>query len=269
MAIRRTLQRLIDLIQTHRDSVIALLHHGRYKAGLEGHISRTAMLAGCIANAMGLDRRSINTVCLHTFPALAPLAHLEERWSSPSSHQKQEIYKRMMNAPGRSLSAGAGVVRDLVAQYESSGLTHEGDSPYGKDLPCSLAGRIVAVAALYDALRGDLEEGERCRPVAAKGVLMSLEEMMRGNRLPPGIDKDVVGVLLHMMGSLPPGSVVRLENGACGIVRQRPYIIQLTDTFGRYLERPRMTHAKRGTPLNPPLGLDMGPPLAYSDGGEK
>ena len=48
MAIRRTLQRLIDLIQTHRDSVIALLHHGRYKAGLEGHISRTAMLAGVL-----------------------------------------------------------------------------------------------------------------------------------------------------------------------------------------------------------------------------
>ena len=106
-----------------------------------------------------------------------------------------------MNAPGRSLSAGR----------ESFAIWSHNMNPPGspmREIPptvrtsCSLAGRIVAVAALYDALRGDLEEGERCRPVAAKGVLMSLEEMMRGNRLPPGIDKDVVGVLLHMMGSL-------------------------------------------------------------------
>ena len=129
----------------------------------------------------------------------------------------------------------------------------------------SLAGRIVTVAATYDSMRGNLVEGERCRPISPKEVLMSLSDMMQGNRLPAGVDKDIIGVLLHMMGSLPPGSVVKMENGAFGILRDRPYVVQLTDTFGRYLDRPRISRAKRATPLSPPLGLDMGPAIAWFD----
>jgi len=267
MAIRRTLQRLIDLIQLQRDTVLSLIHYGRYRHGLEGHTTRTALLAGCIAHTMGLDRRWINSVCLYTFPSTAPLAHLDEYWSSGTRGQIEETYGRALSSPGSSMSVGAGVVRDLIAQYETGAFGQGKEEPYGPELKASLAGRIVAVAATYDSMRGNLIEGERCRPISPKEVLMSLDQMMQSGRLAAGIDKDIVGVLLHMMGNMPPGSVVRLENGAFGIVRERPDVVQLTDTFGRYLQRPRISRVKKGTPLSPPLGLDMGPALAWSDEG--
>ena len=265
MAIRRTLQRLIDQIQSQRDGVIALIHYGRFRHGLEGHVARTSLMAGCIAHTMGLDRRWINNICLHAFPALAPLLALEQYWSSPTRGQLEETYARAMKTPGRSLSAGAGVVRDLVAQYEASAVAKGDEELYGKALKMSLAGRIVTVASTYDSMRGNLIEGDRCRPISPKEVLMSFSDMMQGDRLPTGVDKDIVGVLLHMMGSLPPGSVVKMENGAFGILRDRPNVVQLTDTFGRYLERPRISRAKRATPLSPPLGLNMGPAIAWFD----
>ena len=265
MAIRRTLQRLIDQIQSQRDGIIALVHYGRFRHGLEGHVARTSLMAGCIAHTMGLDRRWINSICLYAFPALAPLLALEDYWSSPTRGQLEETYSRAMKTPSRSLSAGAGVVRDLVAQYEASAVAKGDHELYGKELQMSLAGRIITVAAMYDTMRGNLIEGDRCRPISPKEVIMNFNNMMQGNRLAPGVDKDIVGVLLHMMGALPPGSVVKMENGSFGILRDRPNVVQLTDTFGRYLERPRVTRAKRATPLSPPLGLDMGPAIAWFD----
>lgn len=265
MAIRRTLQRLIDLIQLNRDSVLAMVHYGRYRHGLEGHVSRTALLAGCLAHTMGLDRRWISTVCLYVFPAMSPLIKLDDYWSSPTRGQAQEAYGQALATPSKSTSVGAGVVRDLIAQYETGSIHERKEAPFGEHLRLSLAGRIVALAAAYDAMRANLMEGDRCRPISPKEVLMSLEEMKRTDRLPLGLDPDLIGVLIQMMGSIPPGSLVRLENGACGIVRERPNTIQMTDTFGRYLTRPRITKAKKATPLSPPLGLDMGPVLAWSE----
>jgi len=265
ISIRRVLQRIVDYFQRRGDFMIALAQVGRYDEGLAGHIARSSVMAAGLGKALRLERRLVGQAALAVFTSRAPLAMLGGVWNAPRPGQAKEAYEtafsKVLSGPGL---GGVGATRTLVSLHEGMAAIEGQAHPYGSGLKASLAGRIASVATFYDHIRANLEEGDRSRPISPVETMDRIKSLAQGGRLPGEIDPELIGPLSRLMGDLPPGTLVKMDNGAFGMVRDRPAVVQLTDTFGRYLEEFRETQVPQGLPLNPPLGLNLG--LAFGFG---
>ena len=262
LAVRRVLQGLVDLLDAHLDYVLALAHHGGAAGGLHGHLARSSILAAIVAKAAGLERRRIGRAALGVVLSRAPLVRLGEHWTTAPPADVDRVYdaciQESVRARGsRGLSAWRMVLlhegqRDLAGQVV----------PYPDRLAPSFEGELASVVTRYDRIRSGLADGPRGRarsPTAALRILAGEARRQEGS----AVRRKVLETLLAVLGRLPPGSLVRVPNGALGVVRRRPEVVLVADPQGRALKSFRSSRVDKALPLEPPPAMDPAPALGW------
>ena len=72
-------------------------------------------------------------------------------------------------------------------------------------------------------------------------------------------------MFLRLTGPLPPGSLVRLEDGSYGVVRNRPEVVLIADHMGRAQAGLEGRDATEATPYNLPEELDIASALGWTE----
>ena len=265
--IRRVLQRLVDLLETHGDFVLSLVNQGRSQGTLSGHLTRASLLAAAIAQTMGVERRRIAQVSVGVFLAHLPLVRLGDGWKSADHNQLEYVFDQTL---ADTVNRGQFTERtawNLAILHELQTTTLRSGEAYGSDLTISMDGRIAAIAALYDRIRAGLGSESNAREAGPAAAVAQLAAVGRQQKDAPHpyVDWRIVAMLVRLMGTLPPGSLVRLRDGSTGVIRQRPEVIVITNRHGIPLDVPIVTTTTGAQPIELPEGLDLAPFVGFAN----
>lgn len=247
--VRRALQDMVTDSEGIDWMMLGIAELDALRPDLVGHLSRTAVYSIVIARAAGLSRLDIMQISLaalcHDLGRLQMLEdgrHVVRDWAQ-NVEIPLETVQRLMHSQGMDESAAL----RTVSTYEYMGaldgsVIEDGGRPvavYSRPRPPTLAARIIAVADAFDTLRFPAAGRPGYLPDARIRVLLAGRE----NRFDPVL----VNLLHEVVGTHPPGSLVRLADGRHAVVTQpakrpappdRPTVVTLLDRNGEPLETP-------------------------------
>ena len=263
--IRRVLHRMVDLVHRQVDVVLAVGHYGDHRRGLAGHLARASIITAALAHACQVDRMTISRAALLVFTSQAPLSSLEDGWYDASREETHSAFNSSLTRLLESDDVTRLPTWQFIALHEAQMMATSDQPPYPEDLKSTFALRLAGTAMWYDRLRAGMlgEPGEQ--PLAPPEAVSKMSAIAydKTAHISQGVDRDLMWALAKVLGRVPPGSMVKLQNGAYGVVRVRPEVIQVTDTFGKYLDEYRPTEATEGVPLDVPGSFDIGPAIGW------
>ena len=266
VSLRRVVQGLVDAFEHQPDLLLALAHQGSAAQGLAGHMVRSSVIAAAVARAAGLPQRLAGRAALVVFMSRFPLARLGERWQSATPEVLSKTFDLSLQEVMASAGSGRVSAWRLVLLYEALKASLGERQPYGNQLVTSFEGRIVEVATTYDRLRAGLNLNA-ATPMAPALALRRLSAMAlqqnTGAQAP--LDAGLVEVLRKLMGDVPPGSLVRTQQGIFGVVRERPGIVQVASADGHTRDEFKRKQAQRVLPLDMPADYDISAALGWSE----
>lgn len=216
--VKTTVRSLVDNVLANRYAMLELAFLKNYDEYTFYHSANVALLSLALGSMITHDYRFLSSLgtgaLLHDIGKMTvdleilnkPGALSAEEWALVRQHPVRGA-EQAAAIPGLDRSAIV-IILEHHMRYDLSGYPH-GPLSRGQHL----ASRIVAVADSYDAMTSQ-------RSYSAARVqdeAMSILARSAGN----GLDPALVRLFISMLGIYPPRSVVRLTDGATGIVLRR------------------------------------------------
>lgn len=211
------------------------------------HPANTATLAMLLGRRLGLTHEAVGELGRAALLCDIGMRTLPREMRLDPNELDDPITRLLLDHPLRSLLAGlqeerleaANRAQLVVAWEHHAGLDGQGyPSTVHRGRP-HLFARVVSICDAYDALVHD--RGDRsglARPLALEALFQEVDRRF---------DRQLLYAFYGMMGRYPPGSVVRLRDGAIAIVGtpandprlfDRPELFVVRDRTGETLPRP-------------------------------
>ena len=262
--LRRVLQRIVDLLDSHGDYVLALAHYAGNKDGLAGHLARSAVLAAALARTTGMEKRRIGRAALSVFVGHLPFARLGDSWSVATPERITKVYDEYMAMVLREGQFSGVSAWRLAMLHEAQAAAMKQKASYPGDLSTSFDGRLLAICTTYDRHCQGIGDATSASPAAAVASLAAQAKQLQGQDVCLW-DWRIIAMFLRLTGPLPPGSLVRLEDGSYGVVRNRPEVVLIADHMGRAQARLEGRDSAEATPYNLPEELDIASALGWTE----
>jgi len=225
-------------LATDRNTLLLLTSQKGYERYTEQHCVNVSLLAMLLAEKEGLDEREIGSAALagllHDAGMVKVPREVADKSGSLTLGERETFKSHPVHSAG--IVHGMGGPDEVVLSVENHHVHYGGGGyPTGHEkeqLPL-LAG-LVSVVDSYDAITTIRPYNRPTDPVQALAFL----EKGRGTRFDPGH----VDVFKSMVGSYPPGSVVRLSSKEVGVVIRpgdrpgQPVVKVIVDENGMTLE---------------------------------
>lgn len=261
--LRRVLQRIVDLLEHHGDFVLTLAHHGGKKDGLAGHLARSAILSAALARTTGMEKRRIGRAALAVLVGHLPFARLGDSWSIATNERINSVYDEYMAMVLREGQFSGVSAWRLAMLHEAQAAATGQKASYPGDLKTSFDGRLLAICTTYDRECQGIGPSGASSPASSVAALADRAKELQGQDV--GLwDWRIIAMFIRLMGPLPPGSLVRLEDGAYGVVRNRPEVVVFADHMGRALTEFESRPASEASPYNRPEALDLAGAIGWS-----
>jgi hypothetical protein len=269
--LRRVLQRIVDLLDDHGDYVLTLAHHGGKEDGLAGHLARSAVLSAALARTTGMEKRRIGRAALGVFVGHLPMARLGDSWNEASPERIEGVYEEYMAMVLRE-GQFSGVSAWRLAMLHEAQLVATGQSrAYPGDLKTSFDGRLLAICTTYDRTRVGIGAASSKAPPAAVADMAAEGKAQQGKNDEQSVmDWRLIAMFLRLTGPMPPGTLVRLEDGTYGLIRNRPEVVLVADHMGNPLPDFDRRDVTEATPYDLPDTIDIAPAIGWQmPGGQK
>lgn len=234
--VRRTVQSLVDNVVHNRAAMLEL-------SGLKSHDEYTfyhsvnvAILSLAMGSALSKEHRFLSSLgagaLLHDIGKMRVDASIINKKGALTVEEWSEM--RRHPEYGAQLAAlTSGLDRSVMVCVLEHHMRYDG-SGYPEPVlrrPQALMSRIVAVADVFDAMTSDRSYSD--------ARLQDEAMMMVGEMAGTILDPDLVRLLVRLLGSYPPRSLVLLDTGEIGIVvrasadaPRRPVVRIITDAYG-------------------------------------
>lgn len=260
--LRRVIQRMVDLLDSHGDFVLALAHFGGHRDGLAGHLARSGILAAALARTTGMEKRRIGRAALAVFVGHLPFARLGDSWNEATPERIGAVYDEYMAMVLRQGQFSGVSAWRLAMLHEAQAAATLQTASYPGDLETSFDGRLLAICTVYDRICHGIGRGESASPAASVAALAAKAKQLQGQEVCLW-DWRLIAMFLRLTGPLPPGSLVRLDDGSYGVVRTRPEVVVIADHMGRHLSDFQSRDTAEATPYNLPRDLDIASALGW------
>ncbi len=260
--LRRVLQRIVDLLDNHGDYVLALAHYGGSKDGLAGHLARSAILSATLARTTGMEKRRIGRAALAVFVGHLPFARLGDSWNVATPERIVAVYDEYMGMVLRIGQFSGVSAWRLAMLHEAQAASTLQSSSYPGDLETSFDGRLLAICTTYDRICHGIGGGETSSPPASVAALASRAKQLQGKNICLW-DWRLIAMFLRLTGPIPPGSLVRLEDGSYGVVRNRPEVVIIGDHMGQPKASFESREVSEATPYGLPPEMDIASALGW------
>ena len=228
---------LVLFTSTYRDTV-------NYAAV---HPANTAVLSMLLGRRLGLTHEAVAELGRAALFADVGMRDLPRTLRLDPNQLSEAMTRKLLDHPLRSFLSGlaqgqldpANRAQLSVAWEHHAGLDGSGYPHAAPDGAPHLFARVVAICDAYDALVHD--RGDRsglARPLALEALFQEVDRRF---------DRQLLYAFFGMMGRFPPGSVVRLREGAIALVAtpsedprlfDRPELFVVRDRSGETLPRP-------------------------------
>jgi hypothetical protein len=260
--LRRVLQRIVDLLDNHGDYVLALAHYGGSNDGLAGHLARSAVLSATLARTTGMEKRRIGRAALAVFVGHLPFARLGESWETATPERITVVYDEYMAMVLRVGQFSGVSAWRLAMLHEAQAAATRQSASYPGDLQTSFDGRLLAICTAYDRICHGIGGGKTASPAASVAAIAGKAKQLQGKEVCLW-DWRLMAMFLRLTGPVPPGSLVRLEDGSYGVVRNRPEVVIIADHMGRPTDAFESRETSQATPYSLPSDLDIASALGW------
>lgn len=253
LRLKRTLQVLVDQLESRRGMLLALTGSPMLKMELATHLVNTAIHVMLLGQRAGLNRPMLMSLAtaalLHDLPKgglkEGTLNSLEHPSSIPAEERPRvdlhwlSTLQRVVHLGGFSDEMLARLVVLYESQLEFSRgdlYTHAGDLSGGGH---SFFSQIISMCNLFDTLTWARQGKETVTPHRAMVALLS----QAGAQFEPSL----VSLFLEIVGLYPTGSVVLLSSNEIGLVTlpnpekmESPMVHLVVDAQGQPVDGPRV-----------------------------
>ncbi len=211
------------------------------------HTANTATLTMLMGRRLGLSHEAVAELGRAALLCDVGMRSLPRELRLDPNELSESMTQLLLDHPLRSLLAGldegrlepANRAQLVVAWEHHAGLDGQGYPAAAHSGQPHLFARIVSICDAYDALVHD--RGDRsglARPLALEALFQEVDRRF---------DRQLLYAFFGMMGRYPPGSVVRLREGAIAVVGtpssdprlfDRPELFVVRDRTGETLARP-------------------------------
>ena len=237
---------------------------GRFDASAKtrAHLARSAVLAAALAQTTGMEKRRIGRAALAVFVGHLPFARLGDSWSVAAPERINDVYEEYMAMVLREGQFSGVSAWRLAMLHEAQAAATQQRASYPGDLKTSFDGRLLAICTAYDRNCHGIGGGKSSSPAASVATLAGKAKQLQGQEVCLW-DWRLIAMFLRLTGPLPPGSLVRLEDGAYGVVRNRPEVVLIADHMGRAMTAIQSREADTAVPYNLPEKLSIASALGW------
>jgi hypothetical protein len=200
-AMQRLVHRLVDSLDEDESPWLALTCVQRITRGsrvLETHAVNVAVLAVATARALGLPRTAQAEI------GLAALVHDVRQTDTVSAGERHDVDGAAWLLEWAPVDCGIKVAA-ITAAHRGGG---DGEASRGSNATADIATRIVRIADAFDVLAG------RDGPAGSPHLVLAFLLQGTGARF----DAALLKVFARVVGIYPPGTGVRLRDGAIAVV---------------------------------------------------
>lgn len=257
LRIKRTLQVLVDLLESHQGMLVSLTNAPMLKMELAAHLVNTAVLAMLIGYRANLDRPTLMNLATAALLHDLPKGGLKEgtlnsleRPSSIPAEERPRVDLHWLSTLQRVVHLGGfsdEMLARLVVLYESQLefargdlYAHVGELSGGGH---SFFSQIVSMCNLFDTLTWARQGKETVTPHRAMVALLS----NAGAQFEPSL----VDLFLEIVGLYPTGSLALLSTNEIGVVTlpnaedgERPMVHVVVDPHGQPVDGPKIDLAQ-------------------------
>lgn len=214
----RILLQLVDAVRQDEGHALAVALRADASPALGRHLARSALLTVSLGVGLGLPTRRVLDAALGGLTSALGLRALGDRWwqEGPGPTGKALLAR----APRVPLADTVGTARAVRVRALATLLGSEEWTP---GVPMALEELLFTAASWLDRARQGLHgEMPRCTPTQARAAL--------GNwlRTRPGCPVGFSHAIEALLGAVPPGSVVRTDEGS-GFLRGDREVVQIDD----------------------------------------
>jgi hypothetical protein len=254
----------VDLLDDHGDYVLTLAHHGGKEDGLAGHLARSAVLASALARTTGMEKNRIGRAALGIFVGHLPMARLGDSWNDASAERIEGVYEEYMAMVLREGQFSGVSAWRLAMLHEAQLVATRQSQAYPGDLNTSFDGRLLAICTTYDRTRVGIGAESGKTPPAAVADMAAIGKKQQGlNQDRSIMDWRLIAMFLRLTGPMPPGTLVRLEDGIYGLIRNRPEVVLIADHMGNPLADFEGRDVTEATAYNLPEDVDIAAAIGW------
>ncbi len=219
----RTAQNLVDMIMENDQVMLGLTTIRDYDDYTHSHSVNVAVLSMCLGQRIGLSRSSLERlgICgfFHDLGKISIPINILNKPGNLDEHEFREIQKHSLNSVRQIVKLRA--AREIKAKILLPPFEHHlkydltGYPQTHRRKPISLFGRILTIADVFDAITSPrVYRPEALTPDQAFTL------MLKGS----GTDFDPVllKVFIKMLGPIPIGTLLQLDDGRMGLVHETP-----------------------------------------------